>query len=92
MFRSWPEDDRAWALAWQVDQDARLPCGCYPDETVGPEHDDMWSTRAIVCEKHRAIGEARDRYSREVSEQESQHGASPNPKHGVYWVATRDED
>lgn len=81
VFRSWPAKDRKWALAWRHDQDSKLPCGCYPDETVGDEHDDVFAVERVVCERHRAIGDAAEHYNR--------HADKTVPRHGVYWVTRR---
>lgn len=80
----WLDSDRDHALAWMVDEKARLACGCYPDETVGPEHDDRFSAEMVVCERHRAVGEAAERWSKSSNE--------ADVRHGILWRATRDPD
>lgn len=85
MFRSWPQDDRDHALAWLLDERSKLPCGCYPDETVGPEHADKWTAELIVCEKHRSMGEQAEAWMRDAT-------PMVDPTHGVLWTATRDDD
>lgn len=82
VFRSWPEQDRKWALAWQHDRDVRLGCGCHPDETTGIDNDDQFTAVPVVCHRHRAIGEAAEWRAKNASKADSQHG--------VLWKATRD--
>ena len=82
----WLEDDRLWALAWQFDQDSRLACGCYPDETVGDEHHDRFNVKRVVCERHRSIGEAADVWFENAREDPAMN------KHGILWTATHDEE
>ena len=66
------------------DEKSKLACGCYPDETVGVEHDDKWTVTEIVCQRHRAIGEKAQRYHENANE--------ADVKHGLLWQAIRDEE
>lgn len=71
-------------MAWLYDDRSKLACGCYPDETVGTEHDDRFTVTPVVCERHRAIGEAAERWQKNANE--------ADVKHGLLWRAVRDED
>lgn len=86
VFRSWPDGDRRWALAWRYDQDSRLGCGCHPDETTGVENDDAFTAVPRVCHRHRAIGDAAKARSQDVDE----NGDPRNNPHGVLWMTVRD--
>lgn len=80
----WLDDDREWAMAWLIDDRSKLSCGCYPDETVGPEHADRWTVEPMICERHRQIGETATAWFRDAGPADA--------KHGLLWTATRDED
>ncbi len=60
-----------------------MACGCYPDETVGPDHADSFNVKAVVCELHRAIGETAERWHENAN--------AADVKHGLLWQAIRDE-
>ena len=68
----WLEKDRQWALAWQYDQDVRMPCGCHPDDAGGIENADRFTATPRVCHRHRAVGEATEQRSK--SETDTLHG------------------
>lgn len=80
--RPWPgpgeplftDDDRRWALAWQFDEDSRLACGCYPDETTGIDNDDAFIATPVVCHRHRAIGDAAEHRAKNANKADSKHG------------------
>jgi hypothetical protein len=76
-----------WALAWQYDQDSRLGCGCYPDETTGPENADAYRAEPLICARHRAIGEAAEGRARKAREAPEAGTAV----HGVLWRTVRDD-
>lgn len=61
-----------------------MACGCYPDETVGPDHFDAFDVEMVVCERHRVIGEANARWHENANE--------ADVKHGILWMTHREQE
>ena len=77
----WTGDDRKWALAWQHDQDSKLPCGCYPDETTGTENAGRFTAIPTRCHRHDAIGQA--------AELRAKNDGPADSRHGLLWVTEK---
>lgn len=67
-----------------LDDRSKLACGCYEDETVGPDAFDRFTVEPVICERHRMIGEAAERWAKQANE--------ADPRHGLLWRARRDPD
>lgn len=70
----WLDDDRRWVLAWQFNEQSKLPCGCYPEDTTGPENDDRFVASPQVCHRHKAIGDAAEHRAKSAGPADAQHG------------------
>lgn len=68
-------------MAWRHDQDSRLACGCYPDETTGTENAGRFIAEPVRCHRHQAIGDA--------AEQRAKSDSAADSKHGLLWLTER---